>query len=136
MSTTTLIVEVVIIGFQALIWMVLIILVFLGYDWIDLSKLKDWATPISLAVISISYTLGVIFNTVLNSLFTPLELKILASRGSGMSQETLRYMRAYIIVYNSGAAEDLDRRFNRSSLIRATAINISLISIWTCILVY
>jgi hypothetical protein len=40
MGTTSVVVEMVIIGFQVLVWMTLIVLIFFGHEWIDLSKQK------------------------------------------------------------------------------------------------
>lgn len=123
MGTTALIVEMVIIGFQVVVWMSLIILVIVGYDWIDVSKFKDWATPISIALVGVSYTLGIIFDSFIRLLFITLEP---ASPGN---------MMAYIIATNTDAAEELNKRANRSSLVRATSLNLLIISVSSLIFV-
>lgn len=123
MGTTALIVEMVIIGFQVLVWISLIILVIVGYDWIDISKLKDWATPISIGLVGVSYTLGIIFDSCIRILFIAFE------------RPTSGSMLAYIIATNTDAAEELTKRANRSSLVRATSLNLIIISIFSLIFV-
>jgi len=139
MGTTSLIVEMVIIGFQVLVWMTLIVFVVFGYNWIDLSKLKDWTTIISLALVGIAYTLGIVFDNFIGTLFTPWESKswrwLPEHHGQSPGRMTPGRMRAYIIASNSQASEDLTNRANRSSLVRATSLNLLLITISSLVLV-
>lgn len=134
MGTTALIVEMVIIGFQVLIWMVLITLFVFGYNWIDVSKFKDWVTLISIALVGVSYTLGIIFDGFIATLFAPWEYR---SRRWLPTQYTGNpgRMRAYITATSADASEELTRRANRSSLIRATSLNLLIISICSLIFV-
>ncbi|HEY1348808.1 MAG TPA: hypothetical protein VGF67_04195 [Ktedonobacteraceae bacterium] len=60
MATTSLIVETLIAGLQALLWLALGLLLFLGIRWIDFSALKDWVSLILFFVIAVAYTLGII----------------------------------------------------------------------------
>src|SRR6267142_1778430 len=127
MGTTALIVEMVIIGFQVLVWISIMILVVVGYKWIDLSKLKDWAAPISIAFIGVSYTLGIIFDGFIRSLFYPFEPGPIRMIGGGSVRPAEQM--AYVIATNTDAADELYKMANRSSLIRATAVNLLIISI-------
>ncbi|HEX8163995.1 MAG TPA: hypothetical protein VF538_19145 [Pyrinomonadaceae bacterium] len=122
MSTTALIVEMVIVGFQALIWMSLIVLIVFGHDWIDISKLKDWATLISLGLIAISYTIGIIFNSLIGSTFFRWESK--NWRLFTHLPERPARMRAYILIKSKDASENLEKRFYQNRLLRGTSINV------------
>lgn len=53
MATTSLIVETLIAGLQALLWLALGLLLFLGVRWIDFSALKDWVSLILFFVIAV-----------------------------------------------------------------------------------
>ena len=122
MGTTSLIVEMVIIGFQVLVWMSLIVLILFGYKGIDLSKLKDWTAVISLALVGASYTLGIVFNSFVGALFAHWEFESwrwLLRPSDLKGGEHPARMRAYITAFNSGASEDLTKRTNRNSLVRA-----------------
>ena len=135
MGTTSLIVEMVIIGFQVVVWMVLILLSIFGYEWIDLLKLKDWTTFISVVVVGTSYTLGIVFDSFTGSLFAPWERR--SSRWlPERVNESPGLMRAYIMAANPDASEELNNRANRNSLIRATSLNLILISITSLVFVH
>lgn len=137
MSTTTLIVEVVIIGFQVLVWISLLVEIGFGHKWVNPSQLKDWATLISVAFVGVSYTLGIIFDNLTNSLFAPW------SSFAGMHFFEPRLserphpgrMRIYIMTKNAEMSRELQGRFNQSRLLRATSLNILLIGVLTLILV-
>lgn len=146
MGTTSLIVEMVIIGFQVLVWMSLIVLILFGYKGIDPSKLKDWSAVISLALVGTSYTLGLVFNGFIAAVFVHWESSLWTSfvnrsdREGRIGPAHVRtgpahvrtgpgQMRAYITAFNSDASEDLTREANRHSLIRATSLNLVLIGI-------
>jgi hypothetical protein len=138
MGTTALIVEMVIIGFQVLIWMSLLLITIFGYHWIDFSRLKDWSTIISIALIGISYTLGIVFDSFIRSLFGPLEFR---NPARFYDQDTVKpavsfyKMRAYINANNKEVSDDLTRRDYRNSLVRATILNMILITVTLLIMV-
>lgn len=60
MNTTNLIVEFLIIGIQTSSWIILLLIVINGSDWLSWEKIKDIGTPIIGLILSISYPLGVI----------------------------------------------------------------------------
>lgn len=134
MGTTSIVVEMVIIGFQVLVWITLITFAFFGYDWIHVSKLKDWTTIISVALVGISYTLGIVFDSFVGTLFAPWE-----SRSWRWSREkhsiSPGVMRAYIMATNADASQELTKRGNRSSLVRATSLNLVLITLSSLVFV-
>ncbi len=75
MSTTAIIVEILIIGFLAGVWIVLSVLSVLSFSPLDVSTLKsffskasDWSIPLSLAGVAIFYQLGLLMNGVAGAL--------------------------------------------------------------------
>lgn len=46
MKDTYIVVELVLVGFQVLIWVLLLVLSVFGYHWIDIDFVKDWATQL------------------------------------------------------------------------------------------
>ena len=122
----------VIIGFQVLVWMMLVVFTVFGYEWIDLSKLKDWTTILSVALVGASYTLGIVFDSLMATLFAPWESRSRMFLPKEATENPGR-MRAYIMAKNPDASEELLKRANRNSLLRATSINLVLISITSLI---
>ena len=128
MGTTGLVVEMVIIGFQVLIWITLIVFTLFDYSWIEPTKLKDWGNLLSLCAIGISYTLGIVFDNFVNTLFAHWEFR--SSRWIDKKLDVSpSQMRAYIIATNSDASADITRMANRTRLVRATSLNLILISV-------
>jgi hypothetical protein len=134
MSTTALIVEIVIIGLQVLVWVYLVILLIFGRAWLDLSEFKEWTTIISLALVATSYTIGIIFNSLIGAIFFRWEHKYWTVFKK--LREPPVQMRAYIMIKNKDAFEILDRNFNRSRLLRATAPNLLVIGVLVLIFVF
>jgi hypothetical protein len=135
MGTTSLIVEIVIIGFQVLLWIFFIVASGWGYNWIKLSALKEWSAAVGVALIAVSYTLGLIFDSLVGALFAPWQYKTVkeeraffSERGQGLPVSPAE-MVAYIMATNKDAAEFLQRLFNQSRLLRATSANLLLIGI-------
>lgn len=130
MGTTSLLVEIVIIGFQVLVWISLTVLTICGYKWIDLSSLKDWSAAIAVGLIAVSYTLGLIFDNLVASLFAPWQYRTVreaTERGRRfLSREGLAAspldaspleMIAYIMATNKDVFEHLERLSNQNRLL-------------------
>ncbi|MGH9753958.1 MAG: hypothetical protein ACREA2_14360, partial [Blastocatellia bacterium] len=71
MSTTALFIELLITGIQAAIWLILLILCFLGFDWITPERLKGFEAPLAVAILSIVYPTGVFIDNLTARLFNP-----------------------------------------------------------------
>lgn len=71
MGTTSLVVELLIIGFQVATWIILLMLTIFGYQWIDIKFLTDWAGLITLALIAASYPVGMVFDALLLAILVP-----------------------------------------------------------------
>ena len=72
MGTTSLVVELLIIGSQVTTWVILLLLSIYGYKWIDLKFLTDGAGLITLALIAASYSLAMILEVIHRTIFAPL----------------------------------------------------------------
>jgi hypothetical protein len=59
MNTTTILVEHLISGVQAMIWFILLTLSVFGFEWINLEKLKGFETILSFVALVFAYPLGV-----------------------------------------------------------------------------
>ncbi len=64
MSTTAIVIEHLISGIQAFLWLSLFLLTVFGVDWINLEYLKDYATQLSIAALSIVYPIGILIDEV------------------------------------------------------------------------
>lgn len=144
MNTTVLIVEVLLIGFQVLIWISLSILNIFGYQWIDPSKLTGWAPLISLALIGVSYTFGIIFNSLVASAYLPWMKKLVskwrqsyfaAYKRDDLSLINTRQMRFYVMMKSPDVSHYLRRQLHRTQLLRGTSVNFFIIGILTFVFV-
>jgi len=69
MSTTSIIIEHLISGLQAAIWIILIIFTFIGYDWIDIAKVKELSTLITFIGFAFVYPLGIFVDDLSDKVF-------------------------------------------------------------------
>ena len=108
-----------------------------GAKWLDLQTVKEWTTPISLGLIALSYTLGMVFDTMVASFFAPWTM---LSRGvpwvAHQFPESPARMRVYVMLNHHEAFQDLERRFNQSRLLRATVLNLLLIGVFSTVLYF
>ena len=65
--------ELVLIGFQVIIWVSLLVLAVFGFQWIHLDALKQWSTEISVALVGVAYMFGLIFEQGGRQLALPLD---------------------------------------------------------------
>ncbi len=77
MATTNLIVELVVVGTGAAIWIVLVVLTVFGYSWISFDRLVDLMTaPVLLPALSITYILGIVLDRLADTVFHPCSERI------------------------------------------------------------
>ncbi|HHW78630.1 MAG TPA: hypothetical protein GX399_16605 [Xanthomonadaceae bacterium] len=69
MSTTAVIVEHLISGLQAAVWLALLLLASLGYDWIKFDQLKDITAQLTFLMLTVVYPLGIFIDDVADFLF-------------------------------------------------------------------
>jgi len=70
MSTTTLFVDLLIIGIQVAIWLVLLFLSLFGVEWIDLAKVKGWEATIGVLLLPLVYPVGVFVDHLADALLS------------------------------------------------------------------
>ena len=140
MGTTSLIVELVIIGFQTVVWLSFLLLSIWGVDWIDYSTFRDWSGVIAIVLIAVSYSLGTMFDGLAGAFFNSWSYttaqkvsetigRLEPKEGEVFRQESPAKMRAYIVATNSSLHDNLEKMFNQNKLLRATSINLLLISL-------
>jgi hypothetical protein len=128
MKDTYIVFELVLVGFQVLIWVLLLVLSVFGYHWIDIDFVKDWATQLSFAALGVAYMLGVIFDKAIASL----PFSWIIGGGALTKMRDLPSpleMRMQILAKKAEVYEVLEKRINQHRLVRATVVNLALISI-------
>jgi hypothetical protein len=128
MSTTAIVAEILIIGFQTSIWFSMMIITIFGYEWIDLSKVKGWETFIVLIAVGIFYTLGVIIDRLTDSLFHPWDL-LLRKKYMRGTDITLAKMRLSIMSKNEKITNFLEYLRSRIRIARSSGVNFFLITL-------
>jgi hypothetical protein len=125
---TSIIFELVLIGFQVLIWVFLLVLTVFGYNWLDLDDLKEWSAQLSVALVGAAYMFGVIFDKAVSTL----PYGWIIGGGALTEMEDLpnpRLMRMEILARNPEVYDILDKRINQHRLVRSTVFNLALISL-------
>ena len=125
---TSIIFELVLIGFQMLIWVSLLVMTIFGYQWLNLDALNQWSAQLSVALVGIAYMFGLIFDKAISTLpyrwimggSAPTETRDLPSPLE---------MRMEILAKKPEIFEALERRINQHRLVRSTVINLTLISL-------
>lgn len=128
LKDASIIFELVLIGFQVLIWVFLLVLAVFGYNWIDLGSVLQWSTQLSVGLIGVAYMFGLIFDKAVSSL--PYRWII---GGSGLSKigdmPSPLTMRMEILNKKPEIYEVLEKRVNQHRLVRSTVFNLALISL-------
>ena len=125
---TSIIFELVLIGFQVLIWVSLLVLTVFGYDWLHLSGLKEWSGELSVALIGVAYMFGLMFDKAVGALPYSWAIGGSALTKIGEDPSPLE-MRMEILVKKPEAYEVIEQRINRHRLVRSTVFNLALISL-------
>jgi hypothetical protein len=125
---TSIILELVLIGFQVLIWVSLLILTVFGYDWIQLGGLKQWSTEISVGLVGVAYMFGLIFDKAIGALPYSWVIGGRALTQIGDLPSPL-VMRMAILAKKPEVYEVLEKQINQHRLVRSTVFNLALISL-------
>lgn len=125
MKTTNMVVEIVVGGLQTTIWVVLLVLNVFGYEGFSGIVLSNWL-GLSILVLSLSYTLGVIFDKLWTRLGRRYDLKIRNDEGLSEKGELDR-QRTYVFIQSEPAGQFLDSIRSRMRIARATFFNTMLI---------
>ena len=126
MSTTAIFIELLITGLQAAIWLTLLVLCLLGFDWINPERLKGFEAMFAVALLPIVYPAGVFIDYLANQLFSDWEKKIRATYNLDKDQTALK-----LLMQTKDPA--LITHFNyirsRIRICRSSAFNFALITI-------
>src|SRR5439155_11172339 len=126
MSTTALTVELLVIGYQALVWLVLAACLSPLCDKTLLqTMMKDWKELTVVASVVAAYTSGAIMNGVASKIMSPIENKVYKQKPSEM--------RAAILLHKPEAFVQIMKNFDVPRVLRSTIFNILLIGIFSFI---
>jgi hypothetical protein len=125
---TSIIFELVLIGFQALIWVFLLVLAIFGYEWLHLDGIKEWNAELSVALVGVAYMFGLIFDKAVSALPYSWIVGGSAVNKVGDLPSPLT-MRMEILAKNPEVFEALEKRINQHRLVRSTVFNLALISL-------
>jgi hypothetical protein len=125
---TYIIFELVLVGFQVLIWVSLLVLAVFGYDWLHLDGLKEWSAELSVALVGVAYMFGLIFDKAVGALPYSWIFGGGALRTVGDMPSPLT-MRMEILTKKPEVFETLEKRLNQHRLVRSTVFNLALISL-------
>jgi hypothetical protein len=126
MSTTSVLIEHLISGIQAAIWLALTILIFQGFDWIKPEYFKDADKYFLVLGIAVVYPLGVFIDEIADRLFRP--------KGDAIKKRILEGMEISVgLVLERSKSDSLTQYFNyvkmRIRICRVSCFNFILITI-------
>jgi hypothetical protein len=129
MNNTTVVLEILLIGFQVVIWFTFVVLTVFGYSWIRLDFLKEWSAQISASIVGVAYMLGIVFDRVSSELGDRGRIGRFRTTRPPTSAKVRTYQQMEILTNNPEVYEYLDKRMNQHRLLRSTVFNLVLISI-------
>ncbi|NPA71215.1 MAG: hypothetical protein GXO35_00170 [Gammaproteobacteria bacterium] len=137
MSTTALFVELLVIGFESLLWVFLLTVVVYGKDVVFLIRDAFLAANlfVTAVIISLSYLLGIVFDEISDFLTEKWASKIRSS----VHEKNLPEMwdiQAYIFSHSLHASEKLDYMRSRIRILRASIFNVALIFVFGLVLIH
>lgn len=126
MSTTSLIIEFLIVGIQVAIWLGLIFLSIFGIDWFVLEKIKGFEIMISVLALPIVYPIGIFVDNLADSLLDKWNRKI---REKYIPDKSLSVSKLLVVAKNEWLAAIFDYGRARIRISRSTALNFLIITI-------
>jgi len=126
MSTTALFIELLITGIQATIWLILLILCLLGFEWINPDRLKGFEILLAVVLLPIVYPAGVFIDNLADSLFRPWELKIREAYNLKKTQTALTLL---MRTKDQSLASHFTYIRSRIRISRSSALNFALMTI-------
>jgi hypothetical protein len=133
MSTTALVIEHLITGLQAAIWLSLLILTAFGWNWINLTVLKDFTTIFTFVGLAVVYPIGIFVDEFADFVFKPWMKRIRRKRFrlEGFDPDDLDLTTMNLLQKTDD--EFLKTYFNyirmRIRVSRSTALNLALITV-------
>jgi len=126
MSTTALFIELLITGLQAAIWLILLILCVLGFDWINPERLKGFEAMIAVLLLPIVYPAGVFIDYLADRLFNRWEMKIRETYNLSKGWSAMRLL---MQTKDPALASHFGYIRSRIRISRSSAFNFALITI-------
>jgi hypothetical protein len=126
MSTTALFIELLITGVQAAIWLALLILCLLGFDWINPERLKGFEVLLAVVLLPIVYPAGVFIDNLADRLFRPWELKIREAYNLKKTQTALTLL---MRTKDQSLASHFSYIRSRIRISRSSAFNFALMTV-------
>lgn len=126
MSTTALAVELLVIGYQALVWLALAACLSTSCDNTLMQTMRDWKEIIFVASVVAAYTSGAIMNGIASRLLSPWEDWLYQKTRSEKPSE----MRAAILIQKPEAFDRVMKNFEFPRVLRSTVFNILLTGIF------
>jgi hypothetical protein len=130
MSTTALFIELLITGLQSTIWLTLLILSFLGFDWINPERLRGFEIMMATILLPIVYPTGVFVDYLADQLFRRWELKI---RESFILDKTQTALKLLMQTKDPSLAAHFGYIRSRIRISRSSALNFALITVTSVI---
>jgi hypothetical protein len=127
--------EILVTGLQATLWLTFVRLTATGVDWIDdpiAEPLKAWATLITVFVVGFAYALGTIIDRIADSLLSRYDKK----DESKPLKENWSKVRLQMMAQDQELNKFLEYVRSRLRIVRATVLNLSLITVTVSIFLY
>jgi hypothetical protein len=137
MNTTFLFAEILIIGIQAGVWFLLVVIDIFGFTWISalgIDKLSEFQVWVVAVLISFLYMLGIIVDRVTDLLFSRWENN-LEKMFVPKSAVPLKIMRYELADRNESLSQSFEYNRSRMRIARASAVNIALFVLFFALLV-
>lgn len=128
MSTTAILVEILIIGMQAMVWLILVVLSLFGYKWVPdtAAAVKGWEPALSILALGLCYTLGILVDRVadcLTVLHHPGATLLKISWIKRYADDAHSDMRMFVLCSTNKAADFLAHVRSRIRIARAAVVN-------------
>ena len=125
MSTTALIIEYLVIGIQAILWLASIILLFFGSDWFNIEKIKGFETIGSFLILPILYAIGMFIDTVSDRI---LEAWTLSIKKKCLQDKSHSVIHLLLKSKDEWLSSYIDYNRGKLRVLRSSALNFLLIS--------
>ncbi|HRQ40178.1 MAG TPA: hypothetical protein PLD25_19885 [Chloroflexota bacterium] len=136
MNTTNIFVEILIVGIQASVWTILLVLSIFGVDWLpnSWSSLNNWNALVTIIVLATWYTLGIISDRIASVLFSgfanPKKTLQKFAVVRNMAQISDKDIRVAIMYQEEKVSSYLEYFRSRARIVRATTLNLLLITVF------
>jgi 8-oxo-dGTP pyrophosphatase MutT (NUDIX family) len=132
MNTTAVFIEILVIGIEAGISVILLVLAIFGTGWLKADLANGWQSFASFLMLSVAYALGIVVDRVADSLYkwfrerTTIGCRLAFWVGKPYEgkPESVRTMRLHVMEQDDGKAKFLDYQRTRLRIARATVLNL------------